>query len=89
MEKITTSKKDNLILNVDGCVGVLFLDLMDGLGMDQAEVEATVDSGTLNGLFVLGRSIGFIGHVLDQKRLKAGLYRHPWDDVLYLNEPAR
>jgi ATP citrate (pro-S)-lyase len=33
--------------------------------------------GTLNGLFVLGRSIGFIGHHLDQKRLRAPLYRHP------------
>ena len=27
---------------------------------------------TLNGLFVLGRSVGFIGHFLDQKRLKQG-----------------
>lgn len=40
--------------------------------------------GALNGLFVLGRSIGFIGHYLDQKRLKQGLYRHPWDDISYL-----
>ena len=40
--------------------------------------------GTLNGLFVLGRSIGFIGHYLDQKRLKQGLYRHPWDDISYM-----
>jgi citrate synthase len=38
----------------------------------------------LNGLFVLGRSIGFIGHFLDQKRLQQGLYRHPWDDICYL-----
>ena len=37
--------------------------------------------GTLNGLFVLGRSIGFIGHHLDQKRLRAPLYRHPADDI--------
>ncbi len=41
--------------------------------------------GTLNGLFVLGRSIGFIGHYLDQKRLKQGLYRHPWDDISYMS----
>jgi ATP citrate (pro-S)-lyase len=40
----------------------------------------------LNGLFVLGRSIGFIGHYLDQKRLKQPLYRHPWDDISYINE---
>ena len=37
--------------------------------------------GALNGLFVLGRSIGFIGHFIDQKRLKQPLYRHPADDI--------
>ena len=25
------------------------------------------------------------GHYLDQKRLKQGLYRHPWDDISYLS----
>ena len=37
------------------------------------------------GLFVLGRSIGFIGHHLDQVRLKQGLYRHPTDDITYMD----
>jgi citrate synthase len=49
----------------------------------EEEVKEVIQLGYLNGLFVLGRSIGLIGHVMDQKRLKAGLYRHPWDDVLY------
>jgi len=89
VEGLTTAKRGNLILNVDGCVGVLFVDLMDSLGMDKQEIDEAVACGTLNGLFVLGRSIGFMGHIIDQKRLKAGLYRHPWDDVLYINEPAR
>ena len=40
-----------------------------------------IQIGTLNGLFVLGRSIGFIGHHLDQKRLRAPLYRHLADDI--------
>lgn len=40
--------------------------------------------GVLNGLFVLGRSIGLIAHFLDQKRLRTGLYRHPWDDISYI-----
>ena len=26
-----------------------------------------------------------LGHYLDQKRLKQGLYRHPWDDITYLH----
>lgn len=28
VEKITTSKKPNLILNVDGCIAVCFVDLL-------------------------------------------------------------
>ena len=27
----------------------------------------------------------YIGHYLDQKRLREGLYRHPWDDISYLS----
>ncbi|RKO94623.1 citrate synthase-like protein [Blyttiomyces helicus] len=85
VEKITTSKKDNLILNVDGVVGVAFVDLFRGCGaFSREEAEEYIKIGTLNGFFVLGRSIGFIGHYLDQKRLKQGLYRHPWDDISYL-----
>ncbi|KAI9091538.1 citrate synthase-like protein [Phlyctochytrium arcticum] len=87
VEKITTSKKDNLILNVDGAVGVAFVDLLRSSGaFSREEAEEYIAIGTLNGLFVLGRSIGFIGHYLDQKRLKQGLYRHPWDDISYLME---
>ncbi|KAF8931079.1 citrate synthase [Dissophora ornata] len=85
VENITTSKKDNLILNVDGAIGVLFVDLLRNSGaFTREEAEEYIKIGTLNGLFVLGRSIGFIGHYLDQKRLKQGLYRHPWDDISYL-----
>ncbi|KXS16143.1 citrate synthase [Gonapodya prolifera JEL478] len=86
VEKITTSKKDNLILNVDGAVGVAFVDLLRGCGaFSPEEADEYMKIGTLNGLFVLGRSIGFVGHYLDQKRLKQGLYRHPWDDISYLS----
>ncbi|OAJ43335.1 hypothetical protein BDEG_26702 [Batrachochytrium dendrobatidis JEL423] len=85
VEKITTSKKDNLILNVDGAVGVAFVDVLRSCGaFSRDETEEYIRIGTLNGLFVLGRSIGFIGHYLDQKRLKQGLYRHPWDDISYM-----
>ncbi|ORZ33914.1 citrate synthase-like protein [Catenaria anguillulae PL171] len=93
VETITTSKKDNLILNVDGAIGVLFVDLLRYSGaFTRDEADEVLKIGTLNGLFVLGRSIGFIGHFLDQKRLKQGLYRHPWDDISYLvgqDESAR
>ncbi|OZJ06569.1 hypothetical protein BZG36_00564 [Bifiguratus adelaidae] len=84
-EEITTSKKDNLILNVDGCIAVCFVDLLRECGaFTREEVDEYMKIGALNGLFVLGRSCGFIGHYLDQKRLKQGLYRHPWDDISYL-----
>lgn len=85
VEEVTTSKKDNLILNVDGIVAAAFVDLMRGCeAFTPQECEDYLKYGVLNGLFVLGRSIGFIGHHLDQKRLQSGLYRHPWDDITYL-----
>ena len=82
VEKVTTAKKDTLILNVDGCIAVCFVDLLrDSGAFTREEADEYIKIGTLNGLFVLGRSIGFIGHHLDQKRLKAPLYRHPADDI--------
>ncbi|MCJ1339439.1 citrate synthase [Bachmanniomyces sp. S44760] len=85
VETVTTSKKDNLILNVDGCVAVCFVDMMRNCGaFSPEEAEDYLNMGVLNGLFVLGRSIGLIAHYLDQKRLRTGLYRHPWDDITYL-----
>lgn len=83
VEKITTSKKDNLILNVDGCIGICFADLLRS-EFPKEDADMYIKLGALNGLFVLGRSIGLIGHFLDQKRLKQGLYRHPWDDIAYM-----
>ncbi|CAF4637082.1 unnamed protein product [Rotaria sp. Silwood1] len=85
VEKITVSKKPNLILNVDGCIGVAMVDLLRNCGcFTLEEASEFIENGALNGLFVLGRSIGFIGHFLDQKRLRQGLYRHPWDDISYV-----
>ncbi|XP_049601767.1 ATP-citrate synthase [Syngnathus scovelli] len=85
VEKITTSKKPNLILNVDGFIGVAFVDLLRTCGgFTRDEADEFVEIGALNGIFVLGRSMGFIGHYLDQKRLRQGLYRHPWDDISYV-----
>uniref|UniRef100_A0A224YTI9 ATP-citrate synthase n=1 Tax=Rhipicephalus zambeziensis TaxID=60191 RepID=A0A224YTI9_9ACAR len=85
VEKITTSKKPNLILNVDGLIGVAVVDLLRSSGcFTPEEAQDYIEMGALNGLFVLGRTIGFIGHYLDQKRLRQGLYRHPWDDISYV-----
>ena len=83
VEKITLQKAENLILNVDGCIAALFLDAMEGL-FSPDEIKQIIEIGYMNGLFALSRSIGLIGHILDQKRLGEGLYRHPTDDVLYV-----
>ncbi|KAK6790171.1 hypothetical protein RDI58_013971 [Solanum bulbocastanum] len=84
VETYTLSKANNLILNTDGVIGSLFLDLPEGTGMfTKQEIDEIVEIGYLNGLFVLARSIGLIGHTFDQKRMKQSLYRHPWEDVLY------
>jgi len=86
VEKLTTAKKNNLILNVDGLIGVSFVDLLRGCGaFTREEADEYLSYGCLNGLFVLGRSIGFIGHYLDQVRMKQPLYRHPWDDISYVD----
>ncbi len=89
VEKVTLQKADNLILNVDGCIAALFLDAMhagvsSGLFSEQ-EISEIVAVGYMNGLFALSRSIGMIGHVLDQKRMNEPLYRHDTSDILYLD----
>jgi len=85
VEEVTTSKKANLILNVDGCIAVTFVDMLRSTNaFSHEEIDDFVDGGCLNGLFVLARSAGFIGHFLDQKRMKQPLYRHPWDDITYM-----
>lgn len=89
VETYTLQKANNLVLNIDGAIGSLFADMLVGSGKySDAEVMEVLELGGLNGLFTLSRSIGFIGHALDQRRMKQPLYRHPWDDVLYA-EPER
>lgn len=62
VEKVTLGKKDNLILNVDGCIGAILTDL--GLPAE-----------SLNGFFILARTIGFIGHWVDQTQNQSRLIR--------------
>jgi len=87
VEKITTAKRGTLILNVDGCIGIAFVDLLRGCGcFTAAEADQIIDLGCLNALFVVGRSIGIFGHIFDQKRLKQPLYRTPYEDIAYMTE---
>ncbi|MGB2579637.1 succinyl-CoA synthetase alpha subunit [Elusimicrobium simillimum] len=87
VEKLTTQKKNNLILNVDGCIGVCFVDLLKNCKEFNAEeADQVIELGCLNALFVVARSIGLFGHIFDQKRLKQGLYRVPYEDIAYMTE---
>ena len=83
VQDVTTMKKNTLILNVDGTIGVLFVDLLKSLKYTDEEIKEMIDMGFFNAFFIIGRTIGFMGHYFDQKRLKTPLYRHPWDDILY------
>ena len=62
VEKVTSVKKDNLILNVDGTMAAVLVDI--GFPVD-----------SLNGFFILSRTIGLIGHWVDQKRQDSRLIR--------------
>lgn len=83
VESLTLEKKSNLILNVDGHIAAILLDIFEKMGMNVVEIRSSLDAGVFNALFILARSIGFIGHALDQKRLGEPLYRTPWDDIYY------
>ena len=87
VEKLTTAKKGNLILNVDGCIGISFVDMLHSTGsFSKDEIDNTVKMGCLNALFVVARSIGIFGHIFDQKRLKQPLYRTPYDEIAYMTD---
>lgn len=82
VEKITTAKKGNLILNVDGAIAGVMLDILaEKEGYTSEELQRLVETEFFNALFVLSRSVGFIAHFLDQKRLDEGLFRLSEDMV--------
>ena len=41
VQGVTTMKKGTLILNVDGCIGVLFVDMLINLGYSNEAVSYT------------------------------------------------
>eukprot|EP00172_Hildenbrandia_rubra_P001988 Plantae.Rhodophyta-Hildenbrandia_rubra.ctg26321.p1 GENE.Plantae.Rhodophyta-Hildenbrandia_rubra.ctg26321~~Plantae.Rhodophyta-Hildenbrandia_rubra.ctg26321.p1 ORF type:complete len:453 (+),score=100.72 Plantae.Rhodophyta-Hildenbrandia_rubra.ctg26321:847-2205(+) len=92
VEEYTLKKANNLVLNIDGAIGALFVDMLSGCkSFREEEVDEVLELGCCNALFVLSRTIGLTAHALDQKRMKQPLYRHPMDDVLYVEaeKPSR
>lgn len=85
IEAITTTKKTNLILNVDGVIAAVLLDILESeFGYDEQQLRELVEIEFFNALFVLSRSVGFTAHFLDQKRYDEGLLRLSPDDVRYI-----
>jgi ATP citrate (pro-S)-lyase len=85
VEKITASKKGNLILNVDGAIAAIMLDILESeLGYSKWQLRELVDIEFFNALFVLSRSIGFTSHYLDQRRHDEGLLRLSPNEIRYI-----
>ncbi len=85
IEAITTTKKSNLILNVDGAIAAILLDILESeFDYDQQQLHELVEIEFFNALFVLSRSVGFTAHYLDQRRHDEGLLRLSPGDVRYI-----
>jgi len=85
VEAITVSKKGNLILNVDGTIAAVLMDLLaEKENMSDEQLKQLIETEFFNALFVLSRSVGFIAHFLDQKRLDEGLFRLDDDLVTHV-----
>ncbi len=83
IEAITSAKKGTLILNVDGTIAALMLDILEQEEkFDAKKLDELITADFFNALFVIPRTVGFISHYLDQKRLDEGLFRLPEDDIL-------
>lgn len=82
--KRTTQKKPNLILNVDGAVAALMLDvLLECDSYTKSEIEELLRIEFFNSFFLIPRTVGFIGNYLSQKRRDEGLFRLPEGQVFY------
>lgn len=84
VEKITTGKNGKLILNIDGAIAALFLDILSECeGFSASELRELTDAELFNAFFIIPRSVGFISHFIEQKKNDEGLFRLP-DELLFV-----
>jgi ATP citrate (pro-S)-lyase len=87
VQAITVAKKGNLILNVDGTIAAVLLDLLETeLSYDYQRLRELVDIEFFNAFFVASRTIGFTSHYLDQRRHDEGLLRLGGEEIAYMPE---
>lgn len=87
VERVTTSKKGNLILNVDGVIAAISLDILaQEEKYTHESLQELADIEYFNTFFIIPRSVGFLSHYLEQKRNDEGLFRLPEDLVHMRNE---
>ncbi|HEV3244768.1 MAG TPA: citrate/2-methylcitrate synthase [Candidatus Paceibacterota bacterium] len=78
VEQVTTAKNGSLILNVDGVIAALALDILaECEKCSREELRELADAEFFNALFVIPRSVGFIAHFMEQKKNDEGLFRLP------------
>ena len=85
VEAVTTGKKGNLILNVDGTIAAVLLDLIESeLHYNHEQLQELIDIEFFNAIFILSRSAGLIAHYLDQRRNDEGLLRLSDNEITYI-----
>ena len=83
IEEVTTQKNGKLILNVDGVMAALLLDILrECEGYSDEELRRLSSAEFFNALFIIPRTVGFIGHFMEQKQNDEGLFRLP-DELLF------
>jgi len=86
IERVTTAKNGKLILNVDGVLAALTLDILSECEKYSAEeLSELADAEFFNALFIIPRTVGFSAHFMEQKRNDEGLFRLP-EELLFIRE---
>src|SRR3989338_1636217 len=86
VEKVTTAKNGKLILNIDGTIAALFLDILSECeGFSKNELREFINAELFNAFFVIPRSVGFIAHFIEQKKNDEGLFRLP-EELLFVRK---
>lgn len=89
VEQATTRKSGSLILNIDGAIAAILLDVLaEREKLSDAELKELADAEFFNAFFVIPRSVGFIAHFMEQKRNDEGLFRLP-DDLLFVRRKKK